>query len=34
MQSYQSCGIEVMDESQFNNYKQQKLNSTEDETTD
>jgi len=34
MQAYQSCGIEIMDESQFNAYKQQKLNSPEDETTD
>ena len=32
--AYNSCGIEVMDESQFNTYKQQKLNSTEDETID
>ena len=32
--AYTSCGIEIMDENQFNTYKQQKLNSTEDETTD
>jgi hypothetical protein len=32
--AYESCNIQVMDESQFNTYKQQKLNSTEDETTD
>jgi hypothetical protein len=32
--AYESCNIQVMDESQFNAYKQQKLNSTEDETTD
>jgi hypothetical protein len=32
--AYESCNIQVMDESQFNDYKQQKLNSTEDETTD
>jgi hypothetical protein len=32
--AYESCNIQVMDESQFNTYKQQKLNSTENETTD
>jgi hypothetical protein len=29
--AYESCDIQVMDENQFNAYKQQKLNSTEDE---
>ena len=32
--AYASCGIEIIEESQYNNYKQQKLNSTEDETID
>ena len=32
--AYDACGIEVMDESEYNLYKTQKLNSTEDETTD
>jgi hypothetical protein len=32
--AYASCGIEIIDESDYETYKQQKLNSTEDETTD
>ena len=32
--AYASCGIEIIDESDYESYKQQKLNSTEDETTD
>ena len=33
-QAYASCGIEVINENEYNVYKQQKLNSKEDETTD
>ena len=33
-QAYASCGLEVINENEYNVYKQQKLNSTEDETTD
>jgi hypothetical protein len=33
-QAYASCGIEVMTEAEYDVYKTQKLNSTEDETTD
>ena len=33
-QAYDSCGIEVMTEDEYNVYKTQKLNSTADETTD
>ncbi len=32
--AYAACGIEVMDESEYNVYKTQKLSSIEDETTD
>jgi hypothetical protein len=34
VQSYNACGIEVMNESEYDVYKQEILNSTEDETTD
>jgi hypothetical protein len=34
IQSYSTCGIEVMNESEYNLYKEKILNSREDETTD
>lgn len=33
-QAYQSCGIEIMDENQYKNYRQEKLNSLNNERID